>query len=342
MTSPRLSLFFFGADARADAPAQYRTLLEAARLADDAGYAAVWVPERHFQRYGGLYANPSVTAAALAVTTRRIGIRAGSVVLPIQNPIRVAEEWAMVDNLSGGRVGMAIATGWHVDDFVLSPGSYADRGVDVAQKLAVLQRLWRGEQVTLPNGAGVAVPVTSLPRPIQPELPLWLTTSTDAGFQRAGTLGHGVLTANFTHGHDPRALAQRIALYRRACGQAEVSGVTLMVHAFVGGSDAVAEIARPAMRRYITASLEAQRALGTARAHPLEPRHDPFLDHLVELQAGANLEGALSFVGTLDRCREQARAFAALGVAEVACLVDFDVSADHLLRTVRALAELAG
>jgi len=86
-------------------------LLESAKFAVDNGFAAVWTPERHFQRFGGLYGSPSVTAAALSVVTKRIAIRAGSVVLPLQNPLRVAEEWAMIDNLSNGRVAIAAASG---------------------------------------------------------------------------------------------------------------------------------------------------------------------------------------------------------------------------------------
>ena len=69
------------------------------------GFKAVWTPERHFHAFGGLYPNPAVTSAAVAAITTRVRVRAGSVVLPLHNPIRVAEEWAVVDNLSQGRVG---------------------------------------------------------------------------------------------------------------------------------------------------------------------------------------------------------------------------------------------
>jgi natural product biosynthesis luciferase-like monooxygenase protein len=110
--TPDLSLFFFSADSAGRQDRKYQMLLESAKFADEHHFAAVWTPERHFQRFGGLYASPSVTAAALAVITNHIAIRAGSVVLPLQNPLRVAEEWAMVDNLSNGRVAIAAASGW--------------------------------------------------------------------------------------------------------------------------------------------------------------------------------------------------------------------------------------
>ena len=99
------SLFYFAADAAEAAGGKYRLLLEGAKYADEHGFSAVWTPERHFHPFGGLYPNAALTGAAVAAVTRRIGIRAGSVVLPLHNPIRVAEEWSVVDNLSNGRVG---------------------------------------------------------------------------------------------------------------------------------------------------------------------------------------------------------------------------------------------
>ena len=83
------SLFYFAADAGRGAGDAYRLLLEGAKFADEHGFAAVWTPERHFHAFGGLYPNPAVTSAAVAAVTERIGIRAGSVVLPLHNPIRV-------------------------------------------------------------------------------------------------------------------------------------------------------------------------------------------------------------------------------------------------------------
>src|ERR1700678_2067327 len=152
---PQLSLFFFNADAAGRKEGQYDMLLESAKFADQNGFTAVWTPERHFQRFGGLYGSPTVTGAALAVLTKRIGIRAGSVVLPLQNVLRVAEEWSMIDNFSNGRVAIAAASGWHVNDFVLSPATYQNRYPDMCEKIATIQRLWRGEKISLPNGAGV-------------------------------------------------------------------------------------------------------------------------------------------------------------------------------------------
>src|ERR1044072_8239679 len=81
--------------------------VERAMFAARHGFTAVWTPERHFQAFGGLYPNPSVLSAALAMITERVQIRAGSVALPLHHPVRVAEEWSVVDNLSNGRAAIS-------------------------------------------------------------------------------------------------------------------------------------------------------------------------------------------------------------------------------------------
>ena len=115
------SLFYFANnDAEGADPDKYSLIMESAQWADRNGFARVWTPERHFHSFGGLSPNPSVLASALAATTSRIQLCSGSVVLPLHDPIRVAEEWAVVDNISGGRVGLGLASEWVPNDFVIA------------------------------------------------------------------------------------------------------------------------------------------------------------------------------------------------------------------------------
>jgi hypothetical protein len=115
------SLFYFSGDGSTTRNDKYRLLIEGAKFADRHRFSGVWIPERHFDAFGGLYPNPSVAGAAISMITEHIQIRSGSVVMPLQNPLRVAEEWSMVDNLSNGRVSLSFAPGWHPNDFVLYP-----------------------------------------------------------------------------------------------------------------------------------------------------------------------------------------------------------------------------
>src|SRR5579859_5277900 len=85
-------LLFFGGEEQNAAGDKYDFLLRAARFADEHGFSAIWLPERHFTRMGSLYPSPVVLHAALSRETKRIRLRAGSVVLPLNDPIRVAEE----------------------------------------------------------------------------------------------------------------------------------------------------------------------------------------------------------------------------------------------------------
>ena len=104
------SLFYFAADAaEGDGAGQYRLLLEGAKYADEHGFSAVWTPERHFHPFGGLYPNPAADRrGGRGGRPSASHIRAGSVVLPLHNPIRVAEEWSVVDNLQRRTRGIVV------------------------------------------------------------------------------------------------------------------------------------------------------------------------------------------------------------------------------------------
>src|SRR5258708_36724162 len=117
--------------------------------------------------------------------TEHVQIRAGSVVLPLHNPVRVAEDWSVVDNLSRGRVGISFATGWHRHDYVIAPGNYADRRELMFRDIGVVRRLWAGEGVELPGPGGAMTRGKTLPPPIRRELPVWGTLTSPGTWQTA-------------------------------------------------------------------------------------------------------------------------------------------------------------
>ncbi len=344
--APEFSLFFFSADAEERQNYKYRLLLDAARFGDQHSFVAVWTPERHFQRFGGLYGNPSVAGAAIAVTTRRISIRAGSVVLPLQNPLRVAEEWAIVDNLSNGRVAIAAASGWHVNDFVLSPDTYQNRRQNMYDKISLIQKLWRGERVLLRNGAGVETETGILPLPIQPELPIWLTGESDDTFRNAGKLGFNVLTANFALKHDLNEFIRKAGIYRETIrgNHGRRGHITLMAHTFVAeNSEAVRQIAWPAMAEYLRVNIEMQRdhALGSKDQRGFAALSGREKEIMIRSQVINDLHSPMSFVGTLDHCAQQAEHLYENGVDEIACLIDFGIGYEDVMSGLRRLSTLA-
>ncbi|HTN88778.1 MAG TPA: amino acid adenylation domain-containing protein [Sorangium sp.] len=339
------SLFYFASAASDTAASQYRLLLEGARFADRNGFEAVWTPERHFGTFGGLYPNPAVTGAAIAAITERVAIRSGSLVMPLHNPIRVAEDWAMIDNLSHGRVGLSFAAGWQPVDFALAPESYANRKEVMFQGLDVVRRLWRGEAVSVTSGDGAQVGVRTLPRPIQAELPIWITAAGNPEtFRRAGELGANLLTHLL--GQSVEDLARSIAIYREAFrrGGHRAGGghVTLMLHTFVSTDDGeVREKVKEPFKRYLRESVDLLRPLAAARGLDIDTFDEGDLDALTEHAFLRYFETSGLF-GTPERCAATVETLKDVGVDEIACLIDFGVDTDSVLASLEHLNRLRG
>ncbi len=316
---------------------KYDLVTEAARFGDAHDFKAIWVPERHFHSFGGIYPNPAVLCAALATITKKIRLRAGSVVLPLQDPIRVAEAWSMVDNLSGGRVDISFASGWNPNDFVLSPDTYANHKQVLASRMEEVRKLWRGERKALRNGKGETVEIGIYPKPVQPELSVWLTAAGNPNtFQEAGRAGCNVLTMLFSTTLDE--LAKKILIYRQARAEAghppDDGIVTLMLHTFVHPEPAYAqEKIRDPFQKYIRSSLDVQR-------HGYDGKLSP--DELEKMAAFAferySRTGAL--FGAAESCLELLRHAEEIGVNEIACQLDFGIDTPSILEGLVHLEKL--
>jgi natural product biosynthesis luciferase-like monooxygenase protein len=342
------SLFYFSADENENAQDKYRLLLEGAKFADKNGFAAVWTPERHFHAFGGLYPNPAVAGAAVAAVTERVGIRAGSVVLPLHHPARVAEEWSVVDNLSKGRVGISFASGWQPNDFALMPGNFADNKAVMLRNIEIVRKLWRGESVAFDGPLGKPVELRTLPRPVQKELPYWVTSAGNPQtFIDAGRLGANVLTHLL--GQTVEELAEKIAAYRKAykdAGHAGEGFVSLMLHTFVGPDmDAVRATVKRPLIEYLKTSLHLVKQY--AWSFPAFKRRegmDAKDQGSVDLQSLApdEMEALLEYsferyfddsglFGTPQSCLAMIDRIKAVGVDDVACLIDFGIASDTVL-----------
>jgi len=350
------SLFYFANhDSRDGEPGRYRLLLESAKWADRNGFTRLWAPERHFHSFGGLSPNPSVIAAALAATTTRVQICSGSVVLPLHDPIRVAEEWAVVDNLSNGRVGLGLACGWVPNDFVISDSQagFERRKEVFEEKTRQLQRLWRGEPHEVVNPQGERISVETIPRPIQKEVPIWITAAANPEtFRQAGEMGANLLTHLL--GQTLGALGEKIQVYRRAWQDAGHPGrgiMTLMLHTYVGDSDEeVHELAREPMKRYLAGSLNLAAAhlssvpfLKKADAIDVGELTPELVDETLEASFEKYFHMA-SMLGSFEKCLDVVDRLREIDVDEAACLIDFGIDDEAVwaglerLNVVRVLA----
>jgi natural product biosynthesis luciferase-like monooxygenase protein/amino acid adenylation domain-containing protein/non-ribosomal peptide synthase protein (TIGR01720 family) len=341
---PDFSLSFFANDEDSLGGRKYRLLLEAAKFADAHGFSAVWTPERHFHAFGGLYPRPAVVGAGVATVTERVGIRAGSVVLPLHDPVLVAEEWSVLDNLSEGRVGVSFASGWNANDFVFAPDRYARRKEVMLRGVEEVRSLWRGGTVRRRNGAGDEVELSLRPRPVQKELPLWLTAAgSPETFRLAGELGAYVLTNLM--GQHLDELAGKVALYREAWRQHGHPGrghVSLMLHTYLGADPAeVRRRVRQPLLDYFRSSVDILAGFVASQGLKVDPRSltpadvDALLEHGLERYAE---DGGL--FGTPDSCGPVVERVRGLDVDELACLVDFGVEVEATLESLGHLDAL--
>jgi natural product biosynthesis luciferase-like monooxygenase protein len=341
----QFSLFYFANSSSDAIDDKYRLLLEGAKFADRHGFTAIWTPERHFHSFGGLYPNPSVMSAALAVLTERIQLRAGSVVLPLHHPIRVAEEWALVDNLSRGRVSIAFASGWHADDFAFFPENYARRKEIMFDGIEMIRRLWRGESASVRGGGGNEIEVKIFPRPVQPELPIWITAAgTPDTFIKAGEIGANVLTHLL--GQTIEEVGKKIALYRASRARhghdPQTGKVALMLHTFIGDDiEEVREKVRRPFSDYLRTSIDliANLVKSLNLSLDLNRMSPEDMDALIAFAFDRYFETSALF-GTPHSCESMIASLKEIGVDEVACLIDFGVDIDSALSALPRLAAL--
>ncbi len=221
--------------------------LEQVELAEDLGFDGVWLAEHHFSSWG-VCPNVLTLAAALAVRTRRIRIGTGIVVLPCHDPIVVAEQAALVDNLSGGRLDLGVGRGYLDRQFEAFGTSAGEAWARFEEAHDLLLRLWTGAPTTHEGRFYKADALTLLPTPLQrPHPPIWVAASRSPdAITFAARRGYPLLQAGTGD-----TLAQNLALYRDTGAAAGIApdaltvALTRAVHVAETTAQARAEMQEP-------------------------------------------------------------------------------------------------
>ncbi|MGW4231183.1 amino acid adenylation domain-containing protein [Streptomyces sp. NPDC004980] len=339
------SLYFFGDYPDDAAHDKYALIMQASEFADQHGFHALWLPERHFNSFGALFPNPSVLAAALAARTRRIRLHAGSVVLPLHHPVRVAEEWSVVDNISGGRAGLCFAGGWHATDFALAPDAFGRHRELMYEQADTVRRLWSGEPLTLTGGDGKPVDVTLHPKPLQEQPPLYAAVVANPdSYRRAAAHDLGIVTNLMAQ--TVEQLAENIALYRRTRAEhgldPAAGRVVVLAHTYLGpdAAQARAEAYRPFVS-YLRSSLSLFNQVTNSLGLDVDLANTPEQD--VEYLLGRAYErycASRALIGDESTAAETAARLVAAGVDEIACFVDFGVPAKQVLAALPLIDRL--
>jgi probable F420-dependent oxidoreductase len=173
---------------------EYRETLELVRLAERVGFDSAWVSEHHGSSDGYL---PSLLPmlAAFAAATERIELGTGVVLTPLHDPLRLAEDAAVVDQLSGGRLILGIGNGWREEEFRMFGASRAERGARTEETIEVLRRAWTGRRFSFEGQTLRFDRVKVTPPPARPGGPPILLGGYDRkAVIRAGRLADGYVT----------------------------------------------------------------------------------------------------------------------------------------------------
>jgi probable F420-dependent oxidoreductase len=205
-----------------------------AELAEDCGFHGFFFGEHHQDRDGFL-SSPLIVCAAVAARTKKIQIGTSVVLLPLHHPLRVAEDVATLDIVSGGRVAFGVGMAYQEADFRAFGIEKKHRVGRFEEAIEILELAWSGEPFSYKGKHFEIDDVTILPRPIQrPRPPLWIGASVPAAIERAARLGDAlVLGPNM-------ALAptvEGVAMYRAAAAAAgRVPEVVMIRDAWVADS----------------------------------------------------------------------------------------------------------
>lgn len=339
------SLFFFASDDSTDPNNKYKLVIDSAIFADKNGFTGIWTPERHFHKLGGIFANPAIIASALSTVTKNIKLRAGSVVLPINNPIRVVEDWSMIDNLSNGRVEISFASGWHINDFVFAPENYKDRKDIMFNSIDTIKKLWRGDNVSMKSGAGIPIEIQTLPRPIQKDLNIWITAIGNPDtYIKAGQIGANLMTCLLDQ--DINELSEKIKMYRNSLKEngfdPHSKKVALFTHTYIGDNiDEVRKKVEKPIKDYLNTTLDLIGKFGLSANFEINPDNMSLDDKNTLLDFAFNrFFEERTLIGTSEPCIDTINKLKNAGVDEIGCLIDFGLTYEDIFKGLSQLCRL--
>lgn len=209
-------------------------LIAEAQHAERAGFDSFFLTEHH-QEPSGYIPSPLPLAAAIAARTSTIRIGTGIAILPLYHPTRLAEDCAVVDIISKGRLILGVGQGYQDGDFAAYGLEVKDRVSLFEEGLEIVKRAWTEEKVYFVGKRYTLQNVMVTPKPVQkPHPPIWVAALGDEPMKRAGRLGDALLADSFQL---PDRLKRRVKLYRdTAESRGRAHKVVVFREGFVAGT----------------------------------------------------------------------------------------------------------
>ncbi len=223
---------------------EYRETLDLVRLAEALGFDSAWVSEHHGSSDGYL---PSLLAmlAAFAAVTERMALGTGVVLAPLHDPLRLAEDAAVVDQLSEGRLVLGLGLGWREEEFRMLGVSMARLGMRTEETIEVLRRAWTGRRFSF-GGHALRYEQVKVTPPAAREtgIPIYLGGYAEQAIRRAGRLADGYISSTDTVSELPPLVSQLDEAAREAGRDPHALGIAVTLNAFVSREGDAWDIAR--------------------------------------------------------------------------------------------------
>ncbi|TMA86693.1 MAG: LLM class flavin-dependent oxidoreductase [Deltaproteobacteria bacterium] len=193
----------------------YQQILEQVQLAEELGWECFMFNEHHFLGYGGLVANPAVLLAAAAARTSKIRLGPCIAILPLRHPLHSAEDYAMVDAISGGRLEFGIGSGNTELDYKVFGVTRENDRQRLDEAFEVILKAWTNDRFSHQGTAWQFGEITLYPRPIQkPHPPIWVAGTSAQTLEWAGRHGFHIMTVG--HPHPPEKVRPGVEAWKKA------------------------------------------------------------------------------------------------------------------------------
>jgi natural product biosynthesis luciferase-like monooxygenase protein len=322
-----------------DITTHYRNIVEQIVYGDRIGIDYAWVVEHHFVRHGGIFPANYAFLSYLAARTERIRLGTGATVLPLNDPVRVAEQAAMLDQLSGGRFDLGVGRGFIRDEFEAFGVPMAESRERVEEGVELIKKAWteptlefksrfRPEMSELP----VLPPVFQKPHP-----PIWNACfMTPESFEWTAEQGYNLLYVAYHVDHE--VAVERIGWYRdhlpKVGRKVEDHEICCVYHAHFlaeGDDEKLEQTVHPPMAEYAAAGVEA------ARKPP-----DPTAYKGYDMRERAQSEFTFRtywpervIMGGPEQCIERIRLLKDVGITQLGLLVDFgSLAQEDIMRSL--------
>jgi natural product biosynthesis luciferase-like monooxygenase protein len=290
--------------------AEYFSLgLSLSERADELGYASVKAVEHYFHDYGGHSPNPIVFLSAVAARTRRIRLITGAVIPAFNNPIKLAGELAMLDNISNGRLDAGFGRAFIPKEFDVFGVSMDESRPRFEEGIDIITRLWTEDRVSYDGKFHKFRDVRLMPRPVQkPHPPIWIAAvATKESFIWAGRHGYHIMIVPFASNLE--LVRNLVQSYRDAWGDGGhppgAEQIQSSLHCYLAEThkEAIEGFKRP-VDRYIEVFAEAVRSWADQQSNQYAG-YNKLVEAISALTAEKMIDSHTALVGTPDEVIEQ-------------------------------------